>query len=59
MVGSPFRIVRDLTERVLDGWDPASVAERLQARQQESQLIRQWAAQTRPAEQFRWQNPLS
>ena len=48
-------IVEELTERALDGWDPERVARRLQERCRESEMIRDWARQTKPMEQFRWE----
>ena len=48
-------IVEELTERALDGWDPENVAQRLQERCRESEMIRDWARQTKAPEQFRWE----
>ena len=48
-------IVEELTARALDGWDPENVAKRLQERCRESEMIRDWARQTKAPEQFRWE----
>ena len=48
-------LVTELTEQVLDGWDPARVAARLQARQADIDLIRDWAQQTNAPDQCRWE----
>ena len=47
-------LVTELTDLVLDGWDPAQVASRLEARQADIDLIRDWAEQTNAPDQFRW-----
>ena len=47
-------LVAELTDLVLDGWDPAHVAARLEARQADIDLIRAWAEQTNAPDQFRW-----
>jgi hypothetical protein len=47
----------ELTERILDGWSPAAIAPVLAQKRAETKVLRQWANQTRPAEQYRW--PLS
>ena len=48
-------VVEELTHRALDGWEPETVARRLQERCRESEMIRAWARQTNPPEQFRWE----
>ena len=48
-------LVAELTGLVLDGWDPARVAMRLEERQAEVDLIRDWAEQTNAPDQCRWE----
>ena len=47
-------LIAELTDLILDGWDPAHVAARLEARQADIDLIRDWAEQTNAPDQFRW-----
>lgn len=44
----------ELTARVLDGWSPAALVPVLAQKRAESRILRQWANQTRPVEQYRW-----
>ncbi|MAG35607.1 MAG: hypothetical protein CL878_05095 [Dehalococcoidia bacterium] len=49
------REVREhLTERVLDGWDPEWVAEKMSVKRREQEIQRSWAQHTEPADHFRW-----
>jgi choline-sulfatase len=43
-----------LTQRILEGWDPAAIARQLQAKEAENRLIETWARATRPADTHRW-----
>lgn len=43
-----------LEQRVLDGWDPAWIARRMECKRAETALRRAWARATHPAEQYRW-----
>ena len=43
-----------LTARVLDGWDPARVAERIRERRREKEILDAWARHVRPPDVFRW-----
>ena len=45
----------ELTDLVLDGWDPARVAARLKERLADIDLIRDWAQQTNAPDQCRWE----
>ena len=45
---------QQLRERLLDGWDPETVARRIQERRQEMDLIVEWSQKTNPPEQFTW-----
>jgi hypothetical protein len=38
----------------LADWSPAAIAPQLAQKRAESQILRQWANQTRPPEQYRW-----
>ena len=43
-----------LTERVLDGWDPESVRRAMAVKRADNAILRAWARETRPADQYRW-----
>jgi choline-sulfatase len=43
-----------LSTRVLADWSPAAIAPVLAQKRDESRILRQWANQTRPTENFRW-----
>ena len=44
----------ELTARVLDGWDPKEIAKTIAARDADMSLIKEWAANTRPEDVYRW-----
>lgn len=44
----------ELTARVLDGWNPDAIAAVMAHKRGEAKILRQWANQTRPVEQYRW-----
>lgn len=46
-----------LLARVLDGWDPETVRASLEAREIDTDIMRNWARQTRPPEAYRWDMP--
>jgi choline-sulfatase len=48
------RIRTELTKQVLDGWDPERVRAQMAVKRSENQILRTWAKQTRPKEQYRW-----
>ena len=49
------RQVREaLTRRVLDGWDPESVRREMASMRADNALLRAWAKETRPTDQYRW-----
>ncbi len=48
------RIVKDLTRRVLDGWDPEVIAGHMARQRREREILAGWAKQTQPTDQFRW-----
>ena len=50
------REVRDrMIEEVLEGWDPEHIARRMAARREDLKIIADWAKNTRPADQYRWE----
>lgn len=48
------KIRKELTERIVAGWDPESVVEKMANKRRELGIIRDWAQKTEPPEQFRW-----
>lgn len=44
----------DLTQRVLDHWDPEQIAGAMAGKRQEGQLLAAWVRQVRPPDQYRW-----
>lgn len=48
------RIRRELTQRVLNGWDPEDVRAQMALKRAENQILRAWTQHTRPAERYRW-----
>ena len=47
-------IREQLTAEVLEGWDPEAVAEKMEQKRADIEIIRAWAEHTRPKDQFRW-----
>ena len=47
-------VVEGLTQRVLDGWDPAAVAEKMAALRKDQTILTPWARNTKPEDRFRW-----
>jgi choline-sulfatase len=43
-----------LLARVLDGWDPAAIQQRIRARRRDKDVIDAWARHVRPQDTFRW-----
>ena len=43
-----------LLARVLDGWNPDAVANRIAARRRDKEIIAAWARNVRPDDAFRW-----
>src|SRR4029079_10645138 len=43
-----------LVARVLDGWDPAAIAERIRARRRDKDVIDAWARNVRPRDADHW-----
>ena len=49
------KAIRDeMTHRVLDGWNPENVRERMQILRREQELMEQWAKNVDPPESLRW-----
>jgi arylsulfatase A-like enzyme len=52
---SACRGIREaLVARVLDGWDPESVRQAMAAKRADNAILRAWAREVRPSEQYRW-----
>jgi choline-sulfatase len=51
---SVAEVQRSLVMRVLDGWDPALIAGRINARRLDKNVIDQWARNVQPRDEFRW-----
>ena len=47
-------IREQLTAKVLEGWDPEAVAEKMAQKRADIEIIRAWAEHTKPKDQFRW-----
>ena len=47
-------IVADLTQKVLDGWDPERIAAQIAAKRADTQLLGRWGRNIQPADQYRW-----
>jgi choline-sulfatase len=47
-------IRRELTQRVLDGWDPDEVIAQMAVKRAENAVLRDWARYTHPIDQYRW-----
>ena len=44
----------ELTARVLDGWNPQVIAAKMAAMRADNVVLRNWARQTNPPSQYRW-----
>ena len=44
----------ELARRLLEGWDPEDVAERMRAKYDDLQVLQRWAASTHPQDRYRW-----
>jgi choline-sulfatase len=47
-------IRRELEARVLGGWDPSNVVAQMAIMRDETAILRDWARNTHPADQYRW-----
>lgn len=43
-----------LTAEVMEGWDPEAVANKMEQKRANIEIIRAWAEHTKPKDQFRW-----
>jgi choline-sulfatase len=48
------QVRRELTQLALDGWDPERVRSQMTVKRAENQILRTWAKNTGPTEQYRW-----
>ena len=49
------QVVREeLTAKVLDGWNPAWVAAKMEEKRRDLEIISRWASATAAPEQFKW-----
>jgi choline-sulfatase len=48
------RVRRNLTQRVLEGWDPERVRDQMAVMRAQTRILHDWAQETGPAEQYRW-----
>ena len=47
-------VVSELTERLLDGWNPDDIAEHMAHQRLDREILARWARQTEPEDEFRW-----
>ena len=47
-------ILKQLTQQVLDGWDPERIAAQMAAKRADTQLLGRWGRNTQPADHYRW-----
>ena len=47
-------ILTELTEKVLDGWDPEKIALQMQAKREDTKILGNWARKTIPPDNYRW-----
>ena len=47
-------MIKDFTARVLDGWNPDTIASQMTARNKDTRILTAWARQTNPADTVRW-----
>lgn len=47
-------ILMELTDSVLDGWNPEKVKEQMAAKREDTNLLGRWGRNTQPIDQFRW-----
>lgn len=48
-------VVSELTARVLDGWDPDLVWEKIQTKQKENRVLSEWTRNVKPEDTHRWE----
>ena len=47
-------ILMELTDNVLDGWDPEEIKKQMAAKREDTNLLGRWGRNTQPVDQFRW-----
>ena len=47
-------ILAQLTQKVLEGWDPDWVAAQMAAKLEDTRILGRWGRNTQPADQYRW-----
>ncbi len=47
-------ILMELTDSVLDGWDPEEIKKQMAAKREDTNLLGRWGRNTQPVDQFRW-----
>jgi choline-sulfatase len=47
-------LLKELTERVLDGWNPEEITAKVAVKDAESTILSRWARHTRPPDTHRW-----
>ena len=51
-----YRSIRDkLTGRILADWNPELIASKMAALRADNRVLRAWAQQTQPPDQYRWE----
>ncbi len=43
-----------LLARLLDEWDPATIAQKMATKRADNRVLKAWAQQTNPPDQYRW-----
>lgn len=47
-------ILMELTNNVLDGWDPEAVKKQMAAKREDTKILGRWGRNTKPIDQYRW-----
>ena len=47
-------LIEDLTDKILDGWDPERIRDQIAQWNKESAVLSSWARTVQPADQCRW-----
>ena len=47
-------ILMELTEKVLDEWNPDKIAVQMETKRADTRVLGQWARNTQPPDQYRW-----
>jgi choline-sulfatase len=49
-----IEIRQNLVDRVLDGWNPEQIADKMAAKREDKKILAAWARHAKPQDQFRW-----